>query len=197
METGTPIGTEQAVELPVRPEVESVSEPTTSGPRRSSRALAWLDRQPMVVYTLVMALAGIILKIPVIAAAAVLRIPDTPVNLYSGEPPVLFLVIIAVLVPLVETYLTQSLPIGLMARFVTKKVWPQIVVSTVIFSLCHLPHVHQALSAAVAGAILAWSYVKWFGRGRHKGYWTAFLIHAWNNLIAGLILLAALRALPQ
>jgi membrane protease YdiL (CAAX protease family) len=197
METGTPIGTEQTVESRVEPEAEPVREPATPGARRFRRVMAWLDHQPMVIYSLVMALGGLVLRIPIIAVAVALGIPDTPVDKYIGEYPVLFLVYIAILVPLIETLLFQWLPIGLMARFVTKKVWPQVVVSTVAFSLWHLPNITQALGAIVGGLILAWTYVIWFGRGRHKGYWAACLIHAWNNLIAGLLVLASLQALPR
>lgn len=188
METGTPIGTEQTVELPVQPEVESVSEPTTTGQRRSSRALAWLDRQPMVVYTLVMALVGIVGRIPVAIIAGLLRIPQTEADLqpiYGADSTFVGAMVgVLVVAPLLETLLCQSLLIGLMSRWVTKKDWPRIVIPAVIFALLHLPRLHQAVAALTPGLVFGYVYLTWFRRGLRQGYWATVLAHAWTNLIA-------------
>jgi membrane protease YdiL (CAAX protease family) len=188
METGTPIGTEQTVELLVEPEAQPASEPTTPGPRRLSRAMAWLDRQPMFIYSLVAALAGILGRLPVAVVVGLLRVPQTQAELQpihgADETFVGVMFWVLVVAPLVETLLNQSLIIGLMSRWVTKKVWPQIIVSAIIFALSHLPRLHQAIAALVPGLALGYVYLTWFRRGRHQGYWATVLTHAWTNLIA-------------
>lgn len=188
METGTPIGTEQTVELPVQPEAQPAQESTTPGARRFHRAMAWLDRQPMIVYALVMALVGMVGRIPVGIVAALLRIPQTEADLqpiYGADSTFVGAMIgVLVVAPLLETLLCQSLLIGLMSRWITKKVSPRIVVPAVIFALLHLPRLHQAIAALTPGLVFGYVYLTWFRRGRRQGYWATVLTHAWTNLIA-------------
>jgi hypothetical protein len=163
-------------------------EPTTPGARRLRRVMAWLDRQPMIIYSLVMAATGVVCRLPVAIVVALLKIPQTQAELQpiigADESFAYAMLLLLVLAPLLETLLGQSLVIGLMSRWVTKKVWPQIVVSATIFALCHLPRLHQAIAAFVPGLVLGYVYLAWFRRGRHRGYWATVLTHSWLNLIA-------------
>jgi len=155
---------------------------------RLRRALDRLGELPLIPYTLVTAIASFLLRIPLIVAITVLIA-------YLGAPlevegnPDISLIYPLVIGPIVETFMSQWLPIKLVSKL-TRKTWVQIAVSTVLFSVLHAfpvlswgDSIVSIFAAAIPGLALAYTFILWQPRGRYKGFLATTLTHSWANAI--------------
>lgn len=167
---------------------------TETGPARQGRLarhLAWLDRQPLVIFTLLMTVYSMLARIVpalllVIVERAGLTLPEVSSRLSPAELAFGALI----WAPLFETFLGQWLPIYIALRL-KAGIPAQLAVSVVIFTLSHLPDALAAVMAIPPGIALAYTYIRWRDRGKHLGYWATALTHFWFNAIAtalGLVL---------
>jgi hypothetical protein len=88
-----------------------------------------------------------------------------------------------VLAPIVETLFFQSFMIYLINRFITKKILPQILISSVIFGLAHHHHVVAMLYTFIGGLIFSTGYVLYKRKTDWVvAFWYVALIHAFHNI---------------
>lgn len=184
---------------PVEPPVEPPGEPRPFTEPRGWRrhwlaARAWLERQPMWLFTLIMAVLGLVSRyalVPVVhflhtAGGLSLATLEGPPIFTASDSAAHVLFMVLAVAPLLESALNQSLVIGLLA-LLTNRTWVQITVSTLIFALMHWPKPAQMIMAITPGLALGYVYVFWRGRGKHSSYWAAVLTHFWTNGIATLM----------
>jgi len=96
-------------------------------------------------------------------------------NLQALLSPVGMLLLLGVLTPLCEEILFRG--VVLRSLLDHRGAWPAILLSSVIFALFHLHPIH-ALIALVLGLVAGWAMVA------TGSVWTAFAVHATNNLVA-------------
>jgi len=112
-----------------------------------------------------------------------------PEDYLVGIPLYLKLIIVALITPLIETFVFQFLVIYLLLRFTRFPLWAVICISALIFGLAHTYSVYYMLYAFVGGVIYA---VAFAACKQKKGYFFAFwivvLIHGLFNAIGTLIM---------
>ncbi|HSL83237.1 MAG TPA: type II CAAX endopeptidase family protein [Thermoanaerobaculia bacterium] len=96
-------------------------------------------------------------------------------NLQALLSPVGMLLLLGVLTPLCEEILFRG--VVLRSLLDHRGAWPAIMISSVVFALFHLHPIH-ALIALVLGIVAGWAMVA------TGSLWTAFAVHATNNLLA-------------
>ena len=105
---------------------------------------------------------------------------------------ILIAVLAAVLIaPVVETILAQALPIFVVRKF-GGSFRVQIIISTVIFAVCHFSEsAAVGISAGVIGGFyFAFTYAHWREKSRWASFWVTATSHAIHNgIIVGLMAL--------
>lgn len=164
----------------------AISEPPARESARLSlpaRHLTWLKRQPMAIFTLLLAIYSMVARIAPALILVLYESTGRSLPATDWEPSLFAALVWA---PLAETFIGQWLPLYVVARL-KGSVRAQLIAATVVFSLLHLPDVRVAIFAVPPAFALAYAYVIWCDRGRHRGYWAAALTHFWVNGLATLI----------
>ena len=87
-------------------------------------------------------------------------------------------------VPFIETFIGQWLPIFITGKF-TKRVVPLVTVSTVIFSLAHISWGLATFVSVIPTSIfLAWCFLIGQEESCWKAYWTTSVAHSIHNAVA-------------
>ncbi len=139
------------------------------------------------------ALEGTVLGL-LTAAVLTLIIGEEQHEFLEWPMGVIFLVVVLIAPP-VETLLCQALPV-FVARKLKASFRVQVIVSTVIFTVCHIPEgfITTISAGLVGGFYFAFTYVHWRQKSRWTGFWVTALSHAIHNGI-GAGLLAVVRDL--
>lgn len=91
---------------------------------------------------------------------------------------------ISVIVPIFETFLNQRLPFKLMQNWsLTKnKYGLYILISAIIFGLCHCFSLQYIIFAFAVGLVLGYTYY-FYSKTPNVAFWTTALIHGLRNSI--------------
>ena len=91
---------------------------------------------------------------------------------------------VLVLVPILETFIAQLIPITLSQSFIKNN--PNrngIILSTIIFSTLHIGYsVWYAITVLPAGFLFAYTFVL-FQKRKESGFWVTSSLHSFRNLI--------------
>ena len=110
--------------------------------------------------------------------------PLNPRAMLEGDRLTVTLPVVIVLVPLLETALSQWLPIRL-AGLLTKRPIILIWVSTGVFAAQHLHAGIEGLAVGLcAGFVLAFSFLHWRRKSTGRAYWVTSAIHAVHNAVS-------------
>jgi hypothetical protein len=129
------------------------------------------------------AVEGTVLSL--VAAAILAFIIGEPEREFLQWPMgVIFLVVVLIAPPL-ETLLLQALPV-FVARKLKASFRVQVIVSTVIFTACHIPEgfITTISAGLVGGFYFAFTYVHWRQKTRWTAFWVTALSHTIHNGIA-------------
>lgn len=161
--------------------------------RRSlADAASWVSALPLLSFTLVIALASLVARLLLVPLFLLFE-TEAPAPISMGETGPWLVLLVG---PVVETLLFQALPIRLASALRAPR-WLQIVISTVVFSLAHLPGgVVSAAVAVTGGLAFAWAFIRWSEVSIGKGLVATVLTHCWVNAGVGLIAFLALGVAP-
>ena len=96
--------------------------------------------------------------------------------------------IVVILAPLLETLLNQHLPFKLFQalNWTKNKYGLYVVVSAIIFGLCHYYSLRYIIFAFAVGLIWGYTYL-FYSKSPGKAFWTTTLIHALRNSMTVLL----------
>ena len=164
------------------------------------RHIHWLLMSPALVFVVLMSCYAFVFKI-VIGGCLLYLFPE---NLPGPEDSLsitvdletmgftMTLVVSVVLVPFVETFLGQWLPIGLAGRLTQRPV-ALIAVSVAVFTYLHASAGLAGLTVGVViGSFLAFSFLHWKQVSLWRAYSVTFAIHVLQNALA--LVVAVLRS---
>ena len=129
------------------------------------------------------ALEGTLLSL--VAAAVLALIIGEPEREFPDWPMGVIFLVAVVIAPPVETLLCQALPI-FVARKLKASFRVQVIVSTVIFTVCHITEgfITTISAGLVGGFYFAFTYAHWRQKSRWTCFWVTALSHAIHNGIA-------------
>jgi len=151
----------------------------------------WKDLKPLN-FIIITTLLMIILTIPI---GIVFEIIDIPDNEYGGidfdKYGIFEIMLLAlILAPILETLLSQQIPILLSQRFFKHS--PNIIgitISTIIFSWMHLSYsIWYAIGILPVGLLLANTYII-FQERKESSFWMTSFLHSFRNLIPVILVL--------
>ena len=145
----------------------------------------WTDLKPLN-FILITTLLMIILTIPIGVVFEIIDIPDNEYGGFDADKYGVFGLIFIALIfaPILETLLSQQIPILLSQRFFKHS--PNIIgitISTIIFSLMHLSYsIWYAIGVIPIGLLLANTYII-FQKRNESSFWMTSFLHSFRNLI--------------
>ena len=109
---------------------------------------------------------------------------DKTIGESSNGPEVGIWILVSVFVPVFETFLNQRLPFKLMQNWsLTKnKYGLYILISAIIFGLCHCYSLQYMIFAFAVGLVLGYTYF-FYSKTPKLAFWTIALIHGLRNSI--------------
>jgi len=151
----------------------------------------WTDLKPLN-FIIITTLLMLILTVPIGIIFEIINISD---HEYGGvdfdKYGVFGLIFLAlILAPILETLLSQQIPILLSQRFIKHS--PNIIgitISTLIFSWMHLGYsIWYAIGVIPAGFVLANTYIVFQDR-KESSFWMTSFLHSFRNLIPVILVL--------
>lgn len=145
----------------------------------------WKDLKPLY-FIIITTLLMIILTIPIGVVFENIDIPDSEYGGIDSDKYGIFgfIFMALIVVPILETMLSQQIPILLSQRFIKHS--PNIIgviLSTLIFSWLHLSYsIWYAIGVIPAGVLLANTYVI-FQKRKESSFWMTSFLHSFRNLI--------------
>jgi uncharacterized membrane protein YeaQ/YmgE (transglycosylase-associated protein family) len=123
--------------------------------------------------------------VSLLAAAILALFISEPAREFTEWPMGSIFLVVVLIAPPLETLLAQALPI-FVARKLKASFRVQVIVSTVIFTVCHIMEGFIATIAAglVGGFYFGFTYAYWRQKSRWTGFWVTALSHAIHNAIA-------------
>ncbi|MDR0437036.1 MAG: CPBP family intramembrane metalloprotease [Bacteroidales bacterium] len=98
--------------------------------------------------------------------------------------------VLVALMPIVETFLYQYLPIIIVNKF-SKNKYLQVFISAILFGLGHITHsISYAIFAIFTGVVLATGFILYKeNHSTQKAFWVTALVHGLFNLVSVLLML--------
>ncbi|MHC4121893.1 MAG: CPBP family intramembrane glutamic endopeptidase [Planctomycetota bacterium] len=117
-----------------------------------------------------------------VAAAVLTLILGEPQREFLEWPMGAIFLVTVLIAPPVETLLLQALPV-FVARKLKASFRVQVIVSTVIFTVCHIPQgfITTISAGLVGGFYFAFTYVHWRQKSRWTSFWITALSHTIHN----------------
>jgi hypothetical protein len=146
-----------------------------------------LKRKPFLIQFL------ILFSLSIIIVASVLPfifLTDLTIGENNTKPEFKYFISAAVIIPILESLLNQYLPFILMQKWsLTKRKYGlYIIISAIIFGLCHCYSIQYMIFAFSLGLILGYTYY-FYSKTPKIAFWSITLIHSLRNSIAFLLIL--------
>lgn len=126
----------------------------------------------------------------VVSVLPFIYLTDLTLGENNNKPESRFLIVVAVIIPIFETFLNQYLPFKLMQKWslTEKKYGLYIIISAIIFGLCHCYSLQYMIFAFSVGLILGYTYY-FYSKTPKIAFWSTTLIHGLRNSIAFIVIL--------
>jgi hypothetical protein len=156
---------------------------------RIIRLNSFFERLDRARFILAMLLANFVLDVIIVAPLALVVdiIGRTLESVQeAGLSPIVIMVMALVIVPLLETWLGQSLPFSILYRLKIKNPALLIGISATWFGLYHVFGMTMGafIPAFSAGVILAYTFWRWRKIDYANAFWMTAAVHAGLNLLA-------------
>jgi membrane protease YdiL (CAAX protease family) len=115
---------------------------------------------------------------------------DITIGENNNKPEIKLWIVASIIIPVLETFFNQYLPFKLMQSWhLTKnKYGLYIVISAIIFGLCHCYSIQYMIFAFSVGLVLGYTYC-FYSKTPKIAFWSTTLIHGLRNSIVFLPIL--------
>ena len=161
--------------------------------KKLSKFLTWWQKQNFVKFIGVFLLLSFIAKMAIggLFLFPFFSIEDEPfgADRLAGSNLLFGIISLVILVPILETFLFQQLPISVVSKF-SKNKYLQVFVSAVLFGITHPYSLLYIIYTIFAGIVLATGFILYKEvHGTRKAFCVTALVHGLVNLVAVLAII--------